>query len=182
MIWNTVLLGKDVALNFNDMGSVARYTTHLILPNLQVGTLEMPTPYLRAEFSRFWTYDAGSDTLTEVTNLMPDACLPNNPNPVPVFAPDFGGVIVSDSTAAFAMGEYVVNVSQGGPASYLAMWKFFCLGDGTSETSFDTVKLDAVRGPLPFPAGDNAYNAYLITDNLQKVRTKMRQLFLSGVR
>jgi hypothetical protein len=121
-------------------------------------------------------------TLSEVTSGMPDACLPDNPNPLFVFAPDFGGVIVSDHTAAFAMGEYGVNVSPGGPISYLAMWKFLCVGDGTSEKSFDTVKMDAVRGPLPFPAGDNAYNAYLITDTVQRVRQKMRQLFESGAR
>jgi hypothetical protein len=41
--------------------ALLRYTTHVILPTLQVGTLEMPTPYLRAEFNRFWTYDAKSD-------------------------------------------------------------------------------------------------------------------------
>ena len=182
VIWQTVVLGKDVALNFNNMGSVAKYTTHLKLPSFQAGTLEMPTPYLRSAFNRFWTYDASNDTLSEVTSVMPDACDPNNPNPAYIFAPDFGGVIVSDSTAAYAMGEYAVNISAGGPTSYLAMWKFFCVHDGTTEKSFDTTKLDAVRGPMPFTAGDNAYNAYLMTDSVQGVREKMRQLFLLGAR
>ena len=182
VIWNTIQLGKDITLNFDGMGSVAKYTTHLVLPSWQAGHLEMPTPYLRAVFKRFWTYDAESDTLTEVTDLMPDACNPDIQDPDFVFTPDFGGVIVSDPSKAFAMGEYAVNTSQGGPVSYLAMWKFFCFGDGISAASFDTVKLDAVRGPMPFPAGDNAYDAYLMTGTVQGVREKMHQLFLKNVR
>jgi hypothetical protein len=34
IIWDTLILGKDLTLNFNNMGPVAKYTTHLVLPPL----------------------------------------------------------------------------------------------------------------------------------------------------
>ena len=114
---------------------------------------------------------------------MPDACIANDGY---FFRPQFGGVIVSDNLGTYAMGEYGVNTSQGGSVSSLVLFKYICTGDGTAESSFDTVKLDAVRGNdlnFPaFPAGDSTYTAYLMTDNLEGVVSKMNQLFQMGVR
>jgi hypothetical protein len=180
VIWGDIILGKDVTLNFNDMGPVAQYTTHLSLPNSIQGSLELPTPYLRAIFTRFWTYDAETNKLTDVTHEVPDACAPPQTAHYG-FKPGFGGVIASDQSGAHAMGEYGVNTSQGGSVDALAIYKFPCTGDGTSETSFDSVKLDATRSDV-FPAGESTYNTYLMTDTVKNVEADMAQLFKSGAR
>src|SRR5207244_5228310 len=39
LIWESMVLGKDLTLNFNNLGSVAKYTTHLVLPALQLQSL-----------------------------------------------------------------------------------------------------------------------------------------------
>lgn len=80
ILWDSVVMGKDVTLNFNNMGPVAKYTTHLVLPAASLGTLAMPAGYLRSTFNRFWTYDAPSRTLTEVTNSIQNWLCQRGPN------------------------------------------------------------------------------------------------------
>ena len=46
MIWDSVVLGKDLTLDFNNLGPVAKYTTHLILPTATVGGIQNPVGYL----------------------------------------------------------------------------------------------------------------------------------------
>jgi hypothetical protein len=53
IIWDNRQLGKDLTLNFNNMGPVAKYTTHVVLPAATSGTLAIPTGYLRGDFNRF---------------------------------------------------------------------------------------------------------------------------------
>jgi hypothetical protein len=38
VIWDSLILGKDLTLNFNNMGRVAKYTTHLTQWRIRVGT------------------------------------------------------------------------------------------------------------------------------------------------
>jgi len=33
VIWDSLVLGKDLALNYQNLGPVAQYTTHLVLPS-----------------------------------------------------------------------------------------------------------------------------------------------------
>jgi len=179
VIWSSMVLGKDLTLDFHGLGPVARYTTHFKLPKETVGTLTTVTAYLRASFNRFWTYDAESGTLTEVTNQMPDAC-PHDDGYF--FAPNFGGIILSDATGDHAMGTYAVNVDVGGSVSYFVLFKYLCLHDGTAETSFDTNVLLVNRGEELFPPGDTTYNAYFVTDKLHNVVAKMNVLYHLGVR
>jgi hypothetical protein len=42
VIWDTLMLGKDLTLNFNKLGPVAQYTTHLVLPaaTLSIGSAQ----------------------------------------------------------------------------------------------------------------------------------------------
>ncbi len=181
VIWSDIVLGKDIDLNFDDLGPVARYATHISLPASIHGQLELPTPYLRAMFTRFWTYNAETKQLTEVTSKVPDGCAHLQDAAHYSFSPRFGGVIASDQTGAHAMGEYGVNTSQGGSVDSLLMFRLLCTGDGTSESSFDTVKLDAVRSGV-FPSGENTYNTYLMTDTVKNVAAHMAQLFEAGVR
>jgi len=184
-IWGSLVLGKDLTLNFNSLGSVAKYTTHLVLPVSSSGTLQMPASFLNSNFNRYWTYDAQSKQLTEVTSVIPNGCACANGSCFAgySFTVNFGGVIMSDVSGANAMGAYGVDPSDGGSVSYFAMFQFFCWGDGPSESANDTTDWTAVRGNnVPFPAGESTYNVYVITDSVQNVRARMDDLYSLGVR
>jgi hypothetical protein len=184
VIWDSLVLGKDLTLDFNNLGPVAKYTTHVVLPATAVGGIQNPTGYLLSSFNRFWTYDAGSQNLSEVTTVMPDGCTANTNTSFGghSFSVDFGGIIMSDASGANAMGVYGASVGQGGSVSYFAMFKFFCWGDGPFETSSDTTAWSAVYGTRTVPAGETTYNVFLITDSVQNVATRMDDLFRLGVR
>jgi hypothetical protein len=186
VIWSQLVLGKDLTLNFSNMGSVAKYTTHLILPTATTGGLAEPAIYLRANFNRFWIYDAPSKTLQEVTGQVPSGC---NTGDEYILHASFGGTIISDASANYAMGVYAVDDAHGGSANFFAIGNFICSGDGTGETSGDTVTMNPVRGGgdgIPrnviFPAGESSYNAYIITDTVENVATQMDRLYAMGVR
>lgn len=181
IIWDSLMLGKDLTLNFNNMGPVAQYTTHLVLPATTLGTLAIPTGYLRGNFNRFWTYDAQSKRVTEVTSQVPNGC---GNNSAFAFHTNFGGVILSDASLAYAMGVYGVSTSNGGPVSFFGLYSYPC---GSSETSEDVWNFNvwaAVRGngDILFPAGDSSYNTYVITESLQNVTARMDDLYRAGVR
>jgi hypothetical protein len=188
VIWDSLVLGKDLTLNFKNLGPVAQYTTHLILPSETRGTLADPAGYLLSSFNRFWTYDAQSKVLNEVTAAMPDGCASlSNPNVFGGYAffVDFGGIIMSDAAGTNAMGIYGVSAARGGSVSNLDMWKFYCWGDGPSETASDNTAWSAAYGngtDVVFPAGESTYNVYLITDTVQNVTVKMDDLFATHAR
>jgi hypothetical protein len=186
-IWEKMVLGKDLTLNFNNLGPVARYTTHLVLPASTRGTLAMPAGYLRSNFNRYWTYDASSKILTEVTSVMPDACQSLNGSSFGgySFSSDFGGIIMSDASGGNAMGVYGVSLARGGSVSYFAMWKFFCWGDGPSESASDNTAWSAVYGngtDVVFPSNESTYNVYLISGTLQNVALQMDNLLAMAVK
>jgi hypothetical protein len=185
VIWDTLVLGKDVELNFNNLGPVAKYTSHLVLPGSTMGTFAMPAGYLNSNFNRYWTYDAQTKALNEVTGAMPDACTAGNSFGGYAFQASFGGIIMSNSSMDYAMGVYGVNLANGGSVSYWAMWKFFCANDGPAESAFDTTAWSAVYGQgndLLFPKGESTYNVYIITETLQNVTARMDDLIVMGVR
>ena len=187
VIWDSLVLGKDLTLNFQNLGPVAQYTTHLVIPSTMQGTLADPAGYLLSSFNRFWIYDAQSKSLQEVTSAMPDGCIANSLTSFGgyAFAPSFGGIIMSDASGANAMGIYGVSPSRGGSVSYLAMWKFYCWNDGPSENASDNTAWSAVFGhgnDVTFPAGESKYNVYLITESLPNVTASMDDLFQMDVK
>lgn len=183
VIWDKMVMGKDLTLNFNNMGSVAQYTSHLIIPTATKGTYANPAGYLRSSFNRFWVYAANSQLLTEVTSQMPDGCTPESPGYV--FTPAFGGIIMSDASGNNAMGIYGVESAQGGGVMSFVMWQFDCWGDGDAENASDNTAWSAVYGngnDVTFPAGESTYNVYIITDTVQNVTAQMDRLYAVGVR
>jgi hypothetical protein len=182
VIWDSLILGKDLTLNFNNMGPVAKYTTHLTLPAASFGTLAMPTGYLRGNFNRFWTYDAQSQRLTEVTSQVPNGCI--NGNLTFPFYPNYGGVIISDATTDYAMGVYGVSTASGGQVSFFGLYSYPCAIGETSEDAFNFNVWAAVRGngDILFPAGDSSYNTYVVTESLQNVTALMDGLYRNGAR
>jgi hypothetical protein len=179
IIWDSLVLGKDVTLNFNNMGPVAQYTTHLVLPAATLGTMAIPTGYLRGNFNRFWTYDAPSKILTEVTSRVPNGC---GNNSAYTFNTNYGGVIISDATLAYAMGVYGVSIPKGGPVSFYGLYSYPCGSSDTSEDVWNFNVWAAVRGngDVLFPAGDSSYNTYVITESLQNVTARMDDLYRTG--
>jgi hypothetical protein len=180
VLWRDVVIGKDLALNFNGMGSVAKYTTYLSMPRgLSTGNLLLPIVITRSEFNRFWVYYADTDLLLDVTSSMPDACIfPENPYAI---SPDFGGIIVSDASGARAFGIYGASESKGGSITVFQLRRQYCWGDGPSERAADNNRMDAWRvGPIP--AGESTYNTYMVTDSVEGVRQKMHQLYLMGAK
>ncbi len=180
VIWDSLILGKDLTLNFNDMGPVARYTTHLTLPDATPGTLAIPTGYVRGNLNRFWTYDASSKTLTEVTSRVPNGC--GNDAGLG-FNTDDGDFIISDATLAYAMGVYGVGIAQGGSVNYYALWSDPCGSRDTPESVYNFNVWAAVRGNnTPFPAGESTYNTYIVTESLHNVTALMDDLYRGGFR
>jgi hypothetical protein len=181
ILWDTLQLGKNVTLNFNNMGPVAQYTTHLVLPAAGFGTLAMPTGYLRGNFNRFWTYDAQGKRLTEVTSQVPNGCA--NGDLTFAFHTSFGGVIISDATGDYAMGIYGVSTSSGGQISFFGLYSYPCAVGDTSEDAWNFNVWAAVRGngDILFPAGDSTYNSYVITESVQNVTALMDSLYLAEV-
>jgi len=162
------------------MRPVARYTRHLTLPDATVGTLAIPTGYLRGNLNRFWTYDAQSKKLTEVTGRLPNGC--GNDSGFG-FNTNYGGVIISDTTLAYAMGVYGVGITQGGSVNYYALSSYPCGSSDTSESVYNFNVWAAVRGNnTPFPAGESSYNTYIITESLRNVTALMDDLYCGGVR
>jgi hypothetical protein len=184
VIWDSLVLGKDLTLDFKNLGPVAKYTTHVFLPTSAVGGIQNPAGYLLSSFNCYWTYDAESQNLSEVTTVMPDGCTANTNTSFGghAFSVNFGGIIMSDASGANAMGVYGVSVGQGGSVSYFAMFKFFCWGDGPSETSGDNTAWSAVYATGTVPAGETTYNVFLITDSVQNVTARMDDLFRLRVR
>jgi hypothetical protein len=180
IIWDSLILGKDLTLNFNNMGPVAKYTTHLVLPADTFGTMAIPTGYLRGNFNRFWTYDALSKILTEVTSQVPNGC---GNNSAYTFSTNYGGVIISDAASAYAMGVYGVSIPKGGPVSFYGLYSYPCGTTDTSEDAYNFNVWAAVRGngDILFPAGDSSYNSYVITESLQNVTALMDDLYRAGV-
>ncbi len=180
-LWLNWRLGKEITLNFNGMGPVAKFKANVTAAQTVTneGVLEFPMIYLPSSFNRFWTYNAASNSLTEVTSSMPDGCSSGAPGYT--FTPNYGGVIISDSTQGYAIGIYAGNRSVGGAANYFAMWKFWCSGDGSGQYKNDTSKLDVVYGnSASIPSGQSSYTSYVINGTVQNVANRMGQLYLSG--
>lgn len=167
-LYNTVQLGKDIHMNYNNMGGVAQYVTSLTLPNaISNGSLEMPTGYLKSGFNRFYTFDSSNGATTEVH---PPVC--NTGANVQYGPPSgYGGVIISNGDQTAAQGIYGALKSVGGPAGYFTLWDFTNGG-----CPYQTSKWDIVTDGN-FPAGTSTYNSYVVTGTLAQVQQMMRALY-----
>ncbi len=170
VIWKNMVFGKDLDLDFNGMGPVVKYATHLSLPGpIAANSLFHPIMRVQPQFNRFFVYSAVQDALIDVTALIPDACIDDSFYPVNI---DVGGIVVSDDSSGHALGVYGADLAHGGSITEYVLRRYFC-GPYT--------RLDILRN-APLPAGDSTYNSYLITETLDNVRQKMHQLFLAGVK
>jgi len=89
----------------------------------------------------------------------------------------------SDDSAFKSGGLDKTLALEGRSVSYFAMWKFFCWGDGPSESASDNTAWSAVYGngtDVLFRSGESTYNVYLISDTAQNVTSQMDKLLTMG--
>ena len=191
IVWKDIRMGKDLTLNFNNLGPVAHYSTYLKIPSsLPKAQVEIPAVYLRGIFNVYWTYDAAKQTLTPVSDQVPDGCATKPPKGFSYQKFDFGGVIVSDGTdqsTAHAFGIYGVNRSQGGSVNYFTLWNITKATEckfppGTGPGDFSNSKLAAVYGPDTVPSGENTYHTWVMTGTVKNVTSYMRSLYEAHVK
>lgn len=168
-------LGKNITLNYNNLGAVARYDTRWYMPTAMNGLqIEIPTAYLRGIFNRYYTYNAVLDSRTEV---FPASCSATNVG----YTTNYGGVIISDSTGTNAMGVYGKGPGVSGPVSYFTLWNFLCNpGGGNGASDINTSKWSAVYGPANYNiVGYYQATTWIVTGTLSQVQQLMRNLYLT---
>ncbi|MGH8318460.1 MAG: hypothetical protein ACREUL_10835 [Steroidobacteraceae bacterium] len=171
VIWEDMTLGKEVSLNYMNMGPVARYETELSIPRALVrGHVEIPTVYLAPELYQTVTYDARSRETLPATGAR---------NRAATYEPKsgYGGIIATTSRHDFAMGIYGVVTSSGGSVSFFTATNYpGPTNGGWNGTSIATVKLAATYvGPIA--AGRNTYTAWVISGTLDQVKRAMSALY-----
>ena len=173
--YRDMVIGKDVTLDYNSFGSVAKYQTKVTLPNSIAwnAVIEIPTAYLVNSLTKAYSYNPATDTLTEVTTNVDqydefyDAFTPST---------GYGGGIWASADSNYAFGIYGASVANGGSVDYIRLQH---LGDNTGsggQNDNPTKKLTAMRYGS-FTAGEKTFTAYLVCGTLSTVRTKMLALY-----
>ena len=171
VIWGDITIGKEVSLNYMNMGPVASYETEVTLPRaLARGHVEIPTVYLGPEFNQTMTYDARSgETLP--------ALQPNSRGGKYVPRSGYGGLIAATARHDYAMGLYGVLTSSGGSVSFFTTTNYPGAMNGEENgTSLATIKLTTTYvGPIA--AGKNTYTSWVISGTLDQVKRAMSALY-----
>lgn len=177
VLWKTMVLGKDITLDYNGMGAVAKYETILVPPTDSANSsFEIPTGYLTAEFDRYFTYDAVSQDLNEVYPA------PWSGTPVS-FIPvsGYGGVIIANQTLTHAMGIYGVQRSAGGSVDRFTLWNFINGTPDIDPYDADTAKWSAVYGPGSVTAAlEYRFTTWIASGSLAEVTAFMDTLQAGG--
>ena len=171
--YTTMQIGKNLTLNFANMGQVAQYQTYVYTPTpITNATVEIPTAYIQANYNTFFSYDAGKN----VVSAFPVAPTCDGTTPGTLFKPSssHGGVIISNSAGTIAIGIYgPASNSPSGLPDYLAIFNHSTCPNGPFT------KWSAVHyGNLS--SGDNVFTRYIVTGSLSQIVPLMRQLYLSG--
>lgn len=174
ILWPTCRLGKNITLNYNNMGPVAKYETYVVAPaDTYSAGLEIPTAYLTGDFTNFWSYDAATHTLTSKSvtynsgvELMP--------------ASGFGGVIISTSSNNYAMGVYGVSAQYGGSAAAFALYNF-SYGYGSHTDSYTTKwAVGGARAGLD-ASKEYIFTTWVMSGTLAEVQGYMDALYAANV-
>lgn len=179
--WSGFQMGKDVTLNYNNMGPVAKYET-TVKSNLNLtyadnaSGIQIPTVYLRPLFDTFYTYDAQSQAAT-LQNIASDSEISYAP------ASGYGGVIISEGTSSTdkAFGLYGVLTSHGGSVSSFDLTNYIILGNG--DLSADAANCTNLGAKYlgDISEGTHTYTTWLMSDTLANVKSYMNTLYSSGV-
>lgn len=194
VLYRDLQMGKDLTLNWSNLGPVARYRTALFLPGpLEKGLLQVPFIAVNGFVSRFWTYDVFTNALVE--RFPPCGVQSNNPsNPSYWFGPgstsfsgQFGGVVLSSADGSKAMGLFGqsrVSDPQSGFDAFSFTDYSSCGTGGTHETDARMASMDATigrwdlgeAGSRSFPSGWSNYNSWVTTGTLGEVVGKFEAI------
>jgi hypothetical protein len=182
VIWKDMLIGKNITLNYNNMGAVAKYTTVVWIPNATsfVGA-EIPTAYMTGDFTKQYTYDAQSANLVDIS-----AQVLGNTTGYGVFpSSGYGGVIFATAAGDYAMGVYGVSTLNGGsilmPGGGISLFQF-ANTDGNAPTATNCWKWSAHWGGSFVGGGYMTFNVYITTGTLAGVQTMMNSLYAAGAK
>ena len=170
-------IGKTVELDFAGMAHAIKWTTSITFPGgANFLDLEIVTAYLNSEFDKFYAYDAFAQELTDMTSIVPNGgCL--DPSDDAHLRPVAGGVIISTSDGAYALGVY----RRYGRNNF-GLCKFLGTG-GTGKYGFQTTKWNVLqRQPNGISPGTHSFTVYLVVGTLQDTVDTMRKLFVFGYR
>ncbi|RKX44508.1 MAG: hypothetical protein DRP64_06405 [Verrucomicrobia bacterium] len=181
IIWPTASLGKDITLDYNGMGAVAKYETHLRVPaDVGAGAWhEIPTAYMTGDFTRFWTYNAETSALALVTPA-------SNTGGLYQAGPDFdgihyGGVIISLPGDNTAMGVYAVSLEKGGSMTHMNLYNFTGIGGGGNPLNNATAKWAVGTGGFGFDDDyEYIFTTWVICGTLAEVTAHMDSLYVQG--
>jgi hypothetical protein len=178
VIWRQLVLGKDLTLNHNNLGPVAKYTTVVSAPAaMTVDLLHMPVAFLRADFNRYYAYDPSRAAGSRLSTRTPPACDDRGDY---WSDQNFGGPIVATADGSRAMGIYAVHRSHGGSATGYALHDQRCGSPGGELDPGTSALQAAFVGTIP--AGTSYYNAYVMTGTLAEVQNHMQTLYTQGAR
>jgi hypothetical protein len=182
VVWRDLLMGKNITLNYSPDGidrnwPVAKYTTVLWSKNsISSVFVEIPTGYLRGNFDRFYTYDASSQVLAEVTFNVTETGTGYMP------ASGYGGVIITTSDNTLAMAVYGVSTANGGSIkpttngiNGFGLFRFPA-PDGTAPASYNCSKWAAYWYGAT-SSGETLFNVYVMTGSLSDCQNYMRTLY-----
>ena len=168
-------IGKTVELDFAQIPHAIKWTTTITFPGgANFLDLEIVTAYLNSEFNRFYAYDAFQQSLADMTSNVPNGgCL--DPSQDARLRPIAGGVIISTSDGAYALGVY----RRYGRNNF-GLCKFLGSG-GTGKYGFQTTKWNVLqRQPNGISPGTHSFTVYLVVGTLQDAVSTMRTLFERG--
>lgn len=178
VIYSDMLLGKDVTLNYNNMGSVAKYDTVLSLASsVSLANLSTPIGYVPKYdgrgpdaaniFDKYYTYDAKFDTLSPAS---PVGCGTSGFIWTP--SSGHGGVIIANGAEDAAIGVAAKTTAASGKVGGFQLTN--CIS-GQNVSSWS-----AFTGHITQPSGTSTVTTFVVTETLNNVKAKMRQLYLNG--
>lgn len=171
VIYHDMLLGKDVTLNYSNMGPVAKYDSIITLASaVNSANLEAPVAFTPDTFTRYYWYDAQSDVLSGPVTV--SYCLIGNPGTTWSPSSGHGGVIVENSGQTAAIGIAGKTTTAAGNLAGFGL--------GNCLSADHTSVLNAYTGHVNFAAATTTITAFVITETLANVTAKMRQLYLQG--
>lgn len=159
-----MVIGKDITLDYASMGPVARYVTTVKFGSSITGTVSPITSWMPTSFSRFYTYDAVTQALTEV--FPGSGCASGQ---ITYSPPSYGAMIVSNSSQTAAMAIYGKAPAVGGVDDVFVLAKCPNTSALVAYTTFAAQS-----------AGTHTYTHFVTTDTLTNVVANVHALYVAG--
>jgi hypothetical protein len=175
IVYRDMQFGKEVTLNYANMGPVAHYVAHAVVPTAvgNAGGVQScgiePTVNLVHSMANYGTYDPWTAQFTNVTPNVTTGLWAYNP------PSGYGGVVAWTDDLQHAFGLYAGNVSNPVNAQFMMQ---NVAGSGAGHFDYPTSILSYQHCTLG--AGDNAFSMYMMTGNVFQVLGDMQALAAVG--